>query len=54
MAVLKTISLNYTLKIIATSQVFVTEKKHHLSMLIGKDFRSVITISFLRGTERYI
>ena len=46
-AVLETIFLNYTLKIIVTSQVFVSEKKH-LSMLIDKDFRSVITISLLR------
>ena len=52
-AVLETIFLNYTLKMIATSQVFVSEKKH-LSMLIDKDFRSVITISLLRGIEGHI
>ena len=39
---------------IPTSQGVVNEKKHHLSMLIDENLRSVIAISFLKGIIRYL
>ena len=54
MGVLQLIKVNQTLKTIATSQVVVNEKKQDLSMLIDKNFYSVITMSFLRGIDKCI
>ena len=39
---------------IPTSQGVVNEKKHDLSMLIDENLRSVIAISFLKGSIRYL